>query len=226
MVMKIYFLLIAILTINVNLKCLHEWEVYDINSGLCFPWYAKPFLLEMQTWDMSNWKIFEWRSRKHSTIWLAKNCRSITAVDDLDLRINNDLHQQQMKYLIRKYDVKNLTYKSRAIEVVIEEHPFFGKIESNIRSNYGENSPYVNAIHETDEQYDCIIIDGWHYNACARAALSHVKKGTVIIVDNCHRLTIGIDSTKIFKLYHEFEHKFFYDPETVDKRTDVWIVLD
>ena len=202
---------------------IQEWEVYDHTLEMCYPWYAKTFIAELKNWNLSDWTIFEWRSTKYSTAWLAKKCSQITTVEDLHPNLKNDTRKSSMQNLISKYHLKNVIYKQRNIELKEIAHPILGVSYTNPINQLGLNSPYVNAILETKELYDCIIIDGLHYNACAKMALSRIKPNGIIIVNNCHRLTIGIDSSYIFELYKDFKHFSYYDPDTVDKRTDYWV---
>lgn len=55
-------------------------RLLDPRYKIFFPWYTKPFLEKLTSFDLSNWKVFEYGSGD-STIWWRKNCREIISVD-------------------------------------------------------------------------------------------------------------------------------------------------
>ena len=56
------------------------WTTFDNLVHTVAPWYTRNFLSELITWDISNWKVFEYGSG-NSTIWWRKNVRQVYAVD-------------------------------------------------------------------------------------------------------------------------------------------------
>ncbi len=65
---------------NNFLQTLPGWRYIDERNGLIFPWYTKPFLIELISMDTSNWKVFEYGCGD-STIWWRKHCKTIISVD-------------------------------------------------------------------------------------------------------------------------------------------------
>ena len=48
----------------------NEWQTLDPETGLVFPWFVRPFLDVLKTWDITNWDIFEYGCG-FSTLWFA-----------------------------------------------------------------------------------------------------------------------------------------------------------
>lgn len=184
---------------------------YCDDDGTILPWYTKPFLEVLTTWDIKEWDIFEWGSG-YSTVWYALHCKSITSVE------NNQKWAHAMQENIQQLGLANATIKLRKTGYSIGEMIFL--------SEGGQTSEYVLAINENDAQYDCIIIDGMHRNTCAQHILAHLKPGGIIIVDNANQKSIGIDSTATFRLLDGLKHYSYLQPDCAmypDWRTDYWI---
>lgn len=64
---------------SIDLRSANEWQWRD-NNRLVFPWYVKPFLDELQTWDLSARDVFEYGGGA-STLWWASKANSVTSVD-------------------------------------------------------------------------------------------------------------------------------------------------
>lgn len=63
-----------------NIQTLPGGRLIDPRSNLIFPWYTKPFLINMMKWDISNWFVFEYGCGD-STFWWRKNVRDVISVD-------------------------------------------------------------------------------------------------------------------------------------------------
>lgn len=185
---------------------INEWQYKDKN-GMVLPWYTKPFLDELVTWDIANWDVFEWGGG-HSTIWWAAHCKHVVSVDgniDWVTAIDNTL---------RILNLNNVTLKLRIPDATCY----------NIGDG-GENSAYVNSIDEDDKLYDCIIIDGeCCRNTCATKVIKHLKPNGILILDNANQATIALNSEKTFNLFKQYQHYSFKQPNHVDWRTDYWII--
>lgn len=59
---------------------MNEWQNFDEETQLIFPWYTKPFLDVLKTWDVSNWKVFEYGSGS-STLWWRKKAKLVHSID-------------------------------------------------------------------------------------------------------------------------------------------------
>ena len=53
---------------------------FDNEAGLIAPWYTRNFLEVLVTWDISNWKVFEYGGG-NSTIWWRRFVREVYTVD-------------------------------------------------------------------------------------------------------------------------------------------------
>jgi hypothetical protein len=56
-------------------------RLMDYESNLLFPWYTRSFLKVLNTWDISNWKVFEYGSGD-STKWWKNKCNEVISVDN------------------------------------------------------------------------------------------------------------------------------------------------
>jgi predicted O-methyltransferase YrrM len=68
---------------NLNFETLTPHEggrLIDPRYNILFPWYTKPFLEKLISFNLSEWKVFEYGGGD-STIWWRKNCREIISVD-------------------------------------------------------------------------------------------------------------------------------------------------
>ena len=136
----------------------NEWQFVDQDSGQVFPWYARPFLDELVTWDIKDWNVFEWGSG-YSTLWFASHCHSVVSVDT---------SREWVRILQQELDSD---LKSK---VILKYRPGGPQIQIG-----GGDSLFVNS---DDAVYDCIIIDGaCHRNTCAEHVLKHLKPDGILI---------------------------------------------
>jgi predicted O-methyltransferase YrrM len=54
--------------------------LYDDNNDILFPWYTRSFLKELNTWNVKDWKIFEYGAGE-STHWWRKKAKVVYSVD-------------------------------------------------------------------------------------------------------------------------------------------------
>lgn len=59
---------------------LDNWLSFDNQCSIQFPWYTRPFLKELITWDTKQWKVFEYGAG-NSTAWWRKNAQVVHSVD-------------------------------------------------------------------------------------------------------------------------------------------------
>jgi len=55
-------------------------RLFDESCGLIFPWYTKPFIDKLKTWDLPNWRVFEYGCGD-STIWWRYHVKEVLSVD-------------------------------------------------------------------------------------------------------------------------------------------------
>lgn len=185
-------------------KNINEWQFLDKN-GMVLPWYTKPFLDILVTWNTKNWDVFEWGGG-YSTVWWAAHAKSIVTVDN-----NLEWMSAVQKYL-NQLNLTNVTIKNRELAK-----------NADIGEG-GELSTYVMAIDEDQKLYDCIIIDGWHRNTCATKVLNHLKPNGILILDNANQASCDLNSLPTFELLKKYKHYSFLQPGHKDWRTDYWII--
>lgn len=82
----------------IDLNATNEWQHRDPDTGLVFPWYTKPALDEIVTWDLKDKTVFEYGCGA-STLWWAAKCESVYAVEsDLQyyLAVTTELRDEQL----------------------------------------------------------------------------------------------------------------------------------
>ena len=199
------------------------WQSKDVD-GTTLPYFSQTFLQELQKWDVKDWSVFIWGAgdcpTESTLFWFARKCKKVTYVDWYDRwigELNNFIDRQL-------HMVNKVLFKCRAIERIEKNDPLLGKVNVNIFSNFGMNSSYVNAVAEDGEKYDCVIVDGYHRNSCISKAITHIKPGGVIILNNANQQTLGINSTQAYQLLAKYPHKSCLHPGHLDWRTDYWII--
>lgn len=55
-------------------------RIIDPRNNLIFPWYTRPFLEKLCSWDIKEWKIFEYGCGD-STFWWRDNVKKVISVD-------------------------------------------------------------------------------------------------------------------------------------------------
>lgn len=183
---------------------INEWQFID-NNGMVFPWYTKPFLDVLITWNIKNWDVFEWGGG-YSTVWWAAHAKHVVTVD------NNEEWLTGVQKNLDQLNLHNVILKHR----VTDSHADIG--------DGGQTSPYVLAIDEDDKLYDCIIIDGRHRNTCATKVLAHLKPGGILILDNANQASCDLNSLPTFELFKDYVHHSYLQPGHRDWRTDYWII--
>ncbi len=182
----------------------NEWQWID-DDGLVFPWFTKPFLEVLRTWDIKDWEVFEWGTG-YSTIWFAKHCKSVVSIE------TNPKWLVAIQERLDELQLSNVVLKQRN-----------GSFPFDIGGG-GEDSSLINSIDEDEKLYDCIVIDSIHRNTCAVYALKHIKPHGIIILDNANQFSVGLNSWTTFELLKEYPHYSYLQPGHRDWRTDYWII--
>jgi hypothetical protein len=63
-----------------KLEPIEGWRTFDNELKLICPWYTRNFLELLVTWDVSNWKVFEYGSGD-STVWWRKNAKKVYSIE-------------------------------------------------------------------------------------------------------------------------------------------------
>ena len=98
----------------------------------------------------------------------------------------------------------SLFWANRAMKVVsVEDNlKWFEKWQNELKHPHlsviwrDEGEIYENAILETDEMQDVIIIDGKRRFQCAQSALKRLNKGGIIILDDSDRINTSLEYKK------------------------------
>lgn len=64
----------------IDLSTPNEWQHICPDTGLVMPWYTKPALDEIVTWDLKDKRVFEYGCGA-STLWWAAKCKSVRGVE-------------------------------------------------------------------------------------------------------------------------------------------------
>lgn len=65
----------------VDLSTPNEWQHICPDTGLVMPWYTKPALDEIVTWDLKDKVVFEYGCGA-STLWWRKKAKAVYSVDE------------------------------------------------------------------------------------------------------------------------------------------------
>lgn len=65
----------------IDLSQKNEWQYICPETGLVFPWYTKPCLDEIVTWDLTDKVVFEYGCGA-SSLWWAKKCKKLYGVEN------------------------------------------------------------------------------------------------------------------------------------------------
>lgn len=63
----------------------------------------------------------------------------------------------------------------------------------------GTKDTYINSIHEYNEKFDIIVIDGIYRDECTLPALNEIEKGGIIIIDNFEQESAGFKEWPLTK---------------------------
>jgi len=172
---------------------MNKWQLLDPSNNLTFPYYTHEFLDILQTWDITEWKVFEYGGGD-SSLWWRDKVKQCISVD------TNEKWANDRQLILEQNKEKFINYP-------------------------------INNINETNELFDCIIIDGepldWR-DLCTNVALQCIKPGGVLIIDNwCQNSIKGLgtdgwkESMKLLSKYkgESFKHRNHYDWTTA-----YWII--
>jgi len=139
------------------------------------PWwpYTAANYLETYLEKRPHATVFEWGSGA-STRWLASRASRVTSIE----------HDAEWFQLLQKFRPVNANVKLvRPTHSANPRTPSLKKGFSNM-----DFDSYVKAINSSLDKYDLIIIDGRSRMGCMEVALSHLKEGGIIFLDNSKRM--------------------------------------
>lgn len=138
----------------IDLSKPNEWQHICPETGLVMPWYTKPALDEIVTWDLKDKVVFEYGCGA-SSLWWHKKALVVRGVE----------YSQEYAY---------------AIMEAMNTHGIVNWENDEVKY---VNAP-MREVKEMDELFDIIIIDGSFRDACVPVALECLKPGGKLIFDN------------------------------------------
>lgn len=161
------------------------YQIIDPKLNLIYPWYTKPFLDILETWNLSQKIIFEF-GIGYSTVWFANHCKYLYGVD------NNLQWINETKEYLTKLNLRN---KAQLFYAHASEE------------NQQSIDAYLYKIEKMFEQPDIIVIDGIFRDECIPAAIKQIKNHGIIICDNWMQEEVWVCKTP--ELLTKFEHHIF-----------------
>lgn len=141
---------------------------YQDDEGY-LPWFTYSAIEALKNWDLSEKRIFEYGSGYSSLFW-SKRCKELVSIEhhpDWYEKISN-LTPGNVRLILASIDEAKNDY-----------HPS--------RETQEEFQRYAESINDLG-QFDVIVLDGYARSRmryqCAKAALPHLTKGGLIILDN------------------------------------------
>jgi predicted O-methyltransferase YrrM len=142
----------------------NEWQIIDRN-GYVMPWYSDRFLRELNTWDVSAWRVLEYGAG-YSTLWWASRARQVLAVEHDEAwvgPVNEGLQNCQLS-------IVNCQLPEERGGVVVQ---------------CPAGSGFARAADQWPGEFDCCIVDGAEpRHECLAYAVGRLKAGGVLILDN------------------------------------------
>lgn len=167
----------------IDLSVPNEWQHICPDTGLVMPWYTKPALDEIVTWDMKDKVVFEYGCGA-SSLWWAAKCKKVCGVD---------WHMDYCKAVW-----------SRIEKVWRDVAPVFIGHADN-------EQEYINRIRQY-ELFDIIIIDGSFRDACVPVALECLKPGGKLIFDNWMQPEVEMQTEETQAIVLALPHQVYKQP--------------
>jgi SAM-dependent methyltransferase len=139
--------------------------IYDRLSQIVYqrrhpdaPWLGHEMVRILENWLMPEDRGFEWGSGR-STIWFAERIGSLVSVE------HNSAWYSRVNAELKAKGLKNVEYH------LCEDEAQYRRVATQYPS----------------QSFDFILIDGVARDECALAAISMVKPGGIVVVDDCNR---------------------------------------
>lgn len=176
-----YFGIIFLLKKYKYIKLIHWilslFYIWDID-GLIYldsPWWTYKAIKIIDGYLKTKDKIiaFEYGSGA-STVWLARRVDKLYSIE----------HSRDWFLFVQRYIKKfpNVKYLLVKPDTKIKTNEYLSRKDIG-KSFYN----YVNSINKFNNKFDIIVIDGRSRTACLKTSLLKIKRGGIIVFDNCLR---------------------------------------
>lgn len=187
----------AQIKIMIDLNATNEWQHRDPETGLVLPWYTKSFLDELVTWDLKDKTVLE-IGMGASTLWWNKKAKWLTAWD---------MNKEWYYAVVNKMDLTKATSFLPKDGMIVEA-----------MANVLEPASFDIAI------IDCEPIE--YRDQCAKAALSYLKPGGKLIIDNWMQPSVGwMPSEETQQLLSQYPVQAYPQEGHPDWITAIWTIL-
>ena len=133
------------------------------------PWLAPDAIVWLEQHLCPDMRGFEWGSGR-STLWFAKRLASLTSIESYAAWF------QQVSRRVGESGLTNVDLRHIPLE-----HPD----AQTYAFDYSPLPANPSAILGfPDASLDFVVVDGWYRPVCARAALSKLKPGGILLIDN------------------------------------------
>jgi len=180
----------------IDLQKPNEWQRYDPETGLLFPWLVSSFLDELKTWDLSDKIVLE-IGMGSSTLWWDKKSAMVAAFD-----MNKDWYFA----VTEKMDL------SRSMSFL----PAEGKIVEGMQHVLPHCAFDIAII-------DCEPVE-WR-DKCVQPVLSCLKSNSKLIIDNWDQPSVWVPNDKTRELLSPYPCKIYSQEGHADWKTAVFDVI-
>lgn len=175
----------------VDLSKPNEWQHICPDTGLVMPWYTKPALDEIVTWDMKDKVVFEYGCGA-SSLWWAAKARKLYGVDS----------SSEWIIAIKNYFVKK--QQQAIISCADEKEIYVGCI-----GMFGQEYDVI-VIDGTPETWrdDCVL-----------PAIALLKPGGALIIDNWDQPSVWMPNQLTKDIILLLQHKIYRQENHPDWQT-------
>lgn len=180
-----------------------DWQIYDNQNGLVFPWFTHPMLKCLRGWDLAGKTVLEYGSGL-STVWWAKEAKYVVSVEtkiDWVHRITDELVKAQVE--------------SKA-QVIWCPCPVS-------EADFSKAEWYVNVYQNTGvSDFDIVVVDDIFRDECMRKGIELLsRRGGILIADNWQQDRIWI-SQQMVDLMAPYEGEIFVQSNHTDHEGNPW----
>lgn len=192
----------------------------------CLPTIVDTCIKWLELNIQPDWKVFEWGAGK-STIYFAQKVAEIVSIEHSKGwrdRLTRVLKQKELKnfviHLIYPDDLLPKQYikkKRESFKLFCDPNKYFSR--HFLKNNF---TKYVKIIDTyPDKYFDLILIDGRSRPACIKHAMSKIRPGGYLMLDNSERSVYNLSK----QLVKDWKETLFYlsnSPKKFQGTTHLW----